>query len=240
MYLNYTSNQCFTPCFLGHTPCYPVSSLLIYALETGKALASRGNHILYLYKPIHLLKLQPALCHTFRKSVLQGNPQWKTGQTSFWKSIVQLSGIRKCDGKQKEKCYALVIEFDTTCALWMAIFPPRIVSKGHVMVTRYDWMAMCGWAEVSFIAFWTAELVSDMHSNYWIWQRTSKRPRREKGNWEGWEQTGQERGWVEEYYKRRMNTSDPFWNPEGGNSAQVERGTGLRWTTTRWCLRWPW
>lgn len=44
MYINYTSNYCSTLCSLGHTLCYPVSSLSIYALEARKALASKGNH----------------------------------------------------------------------------------------------------------------------------------------------------------------------------------------------------
>lgn len=87
----------------------------------------------------------------------------------------------------------------------------RWFQRGHVMVTRYDWMAMCSWAEGSLVAFWTAELVNDMHGNYWFWQRTSKRPLRKKANWEEWEQMEKGRG--REYYKRRMNPSDHFWIP---------------------------
>lgn len=88
-----------------------------------------------LHKPIHFWRLQPALCLTFRKSVLQVSPQWKTGQTSCWKSMVwynylewenMIGSKRKKKKKRKKKCYACVIEFDTTCALWVAIFAPRI------------------------------------------------------------------------------------------------------------------
>lgn len=137
-----------------------------------------------LYKPIHsLVRVQPVLCHIFRKGHLQGNPQWKQG-----KPLSKSPWCNNLDRKKKMLCSFDWIQYNL-CPL-CGHFPSqnRWFQRGHVMVTRYDWMAMCNWAEGSLVAFWTAELVNDMHGNYWFWQRTSKRPLRKKANWEEWEQ----------------------------------------------------
>lgn len=130
-------------------------------------------------------------CHSFREWVFffwQSNPECKQGKASFQKPLVQFLWIKTLWWGGEGKCYALVIEFGTTCTPRL-FSPPRIdgFGSGHVVATRSDWTATCNWAEVSFIAFWTAELVSDTRGNSRSWQKRSERPRRETENWEGWE-----------------------------------------------------
>lgn len=96
--------------------------------------------------------------------VIPSGKQGKPLSESPWK----LSAERKCDRKKNAMLLWLnsiqLVPFE-----WLFFLHNRWFQKGHVMVTRNDGMAMCGWAEVSFIAFWTTELVRDMHASYWLW-----------------------------------------------------------------------
>lgn len=189
------------PVYVLHSVSAPLVTHTVFSCKLLIDLCIRGTKKLWagkeiiffnLYKPIYLLRLQPTLCHTFRKSVLLGNPQWKHGKPLFKSSWDNYSEKKKKkmwgEHKKKKKVMLLWLNLIQLVSFeWLIFLSEYIVSKGHVTVTRYDWMAMCNWG---FIAFWTAELVSDMHGSF-CFEKEHARGIGVTENWEGWETDGE-------------------------------------------------